>query len=152
MVLVGWLGMTKRLLLVLDILRVLCAALAAAAAAASTLAAACALLVCNLKDLERLLLHLAGPRANLLCAELCVVEALLELGDLGPQLKEALNNTELSAEEIRTRAGEVQQQSLKVFEVAYKKRAGSSEGAGSSGSSSEGGAKDADFEDVKDKK
>jgi len=79
-------------------------------------------------------------------------EAADELRAKITELKEALNNTELSAEEIRTRAGEVQQQSLKVFEVAYKKRAGSSEGAGSSGSSSEGGAKDADFEDVKDKK
>merc|ERR1711967_19919 len=78
-------------------------------------------------------------------------EAADELRAKITELKEALNNTELSAEEIRTRAGEVQQQSLKVFEVACKKRAGSSEGAGSS-SSSEGGAKDADFEDVKDKK
>lgn len=38
------------------------------------------------------------------------------------ELRELLGNAESSdAEDIRTKAGEVQQESLKVFEVAYKK-------------------------------
>ncbi|EGD79865.1 chaperone DnaK [Salpingoeca rosetta] len=68
-----------------------------------------------------------------------------KITELRDMLSNAASNTELTAEEIRTKAGEVQQESLKAFEVAYKKRAASNEG-GSSGNS---GAKDADFEDVK---
>eukprot|EP01147_Barroeca_monosierra_P006304 gene6304-7468_t len=62
------------------------------------------------------------------------------------ELRELLGNAESSdAEDIRTKAGEVQQESLKVFEVAYKKRAGSGGASSSSGDKAE----DADFQDKK---
>jgi molecular chaperone DnaK len=60
------------------------------------------------------------------------------------ELRDMMADSEAVPEAIREKAGEVQQASLKAFEVAYKNRAVS----GDSGDSS----KDADFEDVNNKK
>eukprot|EP00050_Salpingoeca_kvevrii_P004698 m.257244 g.257244 ORF g.257244 m.257244 type:complete len:678 (+) comp11028_c1_seq14:137-2170(+) len=61
------------------------------------------------------------------------------------ELREIMNKNDVDAEEIKKAAGEVQQASLKVFEMAYKKKASSNE----SGSSD---SYDADFDDVDKKK
>merc|ERR1719231_1950555 len=61
-------------------------------------------------------------------------------------LREFITNDDATAEEIRKEAGDLQAASLKVFEVAYKKKAGEGEPAGDGG---EKKADDADFEDVK---
>jgi molecular chaperone DnaK len=53
-------------------------------------------------------------------------------------VRDALGNESLSAEELRERCGELQKQSLEVFKVAYEKRAASDSGSSSSSSSDEG--------------
>ena len=50
-------------------------------------------------------------------------EATTELKDKIAELKEFMSNDEATAEDIRAQAGELQAASLKVFEVAYKKKA-----------------------------
>ncbi|KAJ2708860.1 hypothetical protein H4R19_004539, partial [Coemansia spiralis] len=68
--------------------------------------------------------------------------------------KVSAGETTLTAEEIKKQSGNVQQASLKLFEMVYKKRASenSSDSSSSSSSSSESSsAKDADFKDA-DKK
>lgn len=62
-------------------------------------------------------------------------------------LREFVANENATAEDIRKEAGDLQAASLKVFEVAYKKKAGTEDAA-----DGEKKADDADFEDVKDNK
>jgi len=62
-------------------------------------------------------------------------------------LREFVANENATAEDIRKEAGDLQAASLKVFEVAYKKKAGAEDAA-----DGEKKADDADFEDVKDNK
>eukprot|EP00043_Microstomoeca_roanoka_P020765 m.253929 g.253929 ORF g.253929 m.253929 type:complete len:661 (+) comp17547_c0_seq1:84-2066(+) len=65
-----------------------------------------------------------------------------KIAELRELLQQATTSEDISPDSIRTKAGEVQQESLKAFEVAYKKRAASN-------SSSSDNTKDADFEDKK---
>eukprot|EP00045_Choanoeca_perplexa_P008715 m.81990 g.81990 ORF g.81990 m.81990 type:complete len:114 (-) comp14589_c0_seq1:78-419(-) len=51
------------------------------------------------------------------------------------ELRKALSSDEPDAEEIRRLSGEVQQSSLKAFDVAYKKRAAANDSGNDSGSS-----------------
>jgi len=66
-------------------------------------------------------------------------EEVTKIKDLITKTREALANKEaLSAEEIRTTTNNLQQASLKVFELAYKKMAADREGSGGSSSGSGG--------------
>jgi molecular chaperone DnaK len=58
------------------------------------------------------------------------------------ELKEFIGNENNSAEDIRKKAGEMQQASLKVFEAVYKK------GAAAGGAADSKPADEANFEDV----
>ena len=75
-------------------------------------------------------------------------EQVDELKEKITSLREFVGNDNATAEDIRKEAGDLQAASLKVFEIAYKKKAAENDG-GSSGDDSEKKADDADFEDVK---
>jgi molecular chaperone DnaK len=64
-------------------------------------------------------------------------------------LRELIAKEETSAEEIKEAAGALQQASLKVFELAYKKKAGTSDSSSSGGDDKK--ADDAEFEDKQKK-
>merc|ERR1719201_1842129 len=63
--------------------------------------------------------------------------------------EEYMSTEEADSDEIRERAGELQKDSLKVFEQAYKKKAEENSGDSDDEAGSEEKAEEADFEDVK---
>eukprot|EP01135_Chromosphaera_perkinsii_P000095 Nk52_evm46s24 gene=Nk52_evmTU46s24 len=75
-------------------------------------------------------------------------EALEKLQEQIKQVRETMAKEGVNAEEITAAGGDLQKESLKVFETAYKKNAAANEANSSSSSSSDNSAKDADFKDV----
>lgn len=73
-------------------------------------------------------------------------EEVTKIEDKVKSLRELLSKEDISAEELKKEAGDLQQMSLKVFELAYKSKASTSSSS-SSDSESKENVKDADVKD-----
>ncbi|KAI9034232.1 heat shock protein 70 family [Hyaloraphidium curvatum] len=91
--------------------------------------------------------HMSDFKDQLDAAEAEKIKAQIQ--ELRDFLAQGADSDKLDAQDIKTKTGDLQQASLKLFELIYKKKQAENAGSSSSGSSSEADYKDVDEKDKK---